>query len=124
MFCILSSSADKPTMRQLIVLKKSGGSEGHLRVVDWISSLPRSKCYDFAHLLLNNSIQVRSHRKQAACDDEFIRAVLEDWLSQPEGESADEVIPRTWAALAECVEDAGLDGALAKAIRDNCSIQG
>ena len=110
-------------MRQLIVLKKSDGSEGHLRVVDWISSLPRSKCDDFAHLLLNNSIQVGRHRKQAACDDEFVRAVLGDWLSQHDGgSSADEAIPCTWAALAECVEDAGLDGALAKAIRDNCSI--
>ena len=109
-------------MRQLIVLKKSDGLEGHLRVVDWITSLPHSKCYDFAHLLLNNSIQVRSHGKQTACDDEFVRAILEDWLSQPDGGSADEAIPRTWAGLANCVEDAGLDGALAKAIRDNCSI--
>ena len=111
-------------MRQLIVLKKSDGSEGHLRVVDWITSLPHSKCYDFAHLLLNNSIQVRRHQKQAACDDKFVRAVLEEWLCQHDGGSADEAIPRTWAALAECVEDAGLDGDLAKAIRDNCSIQG
>ena len=121
MFCIL---ADKPTMRQLIVLKKSDGSEGHLRVVDWITSLPRSKCDDFAYVLLNNMIRVRSHRKQATCDDEFIRAVLEDWLSQPDRGSADEALPCTWEALADCVEDAGLDRALAEAIRDNCSIKG
>ena len=55
--------------------------------------------------------------------DEFVRTVLRDWLSRDDSDQLnDTAVPRTWAALAECVTDAGLDGALAKTIRDTCTL--
>ena len=43
--------------------------------------------------------------------DEFVRTVLRDWLSRDDSDQLnDTAVPRTWAALAECVTDAGLDG--------------
>ena len=52
--------------------------------------------------------------------DKFIRAVLKDWLSRDDGDPAVPAVPRTWEDLAQCITDAGLDGTLAKAIRDTC----
>ena len=54
----------------------------------------------------------------------FVRAVLKDWLSRDDDDLTDSAVPRTWAALAECVTDAGLNGTLAKAIRDACTSPG
>ena len=107
-------------MRQLITIKKRDGSGGNLRVIDWITSSSTAQCDDFAHMLLKGRVVVRKHRKETRNDDEFVRAVLGDWLSRADGDPDDEAVPRTWGALAECVEEAGLEGALARAIRDEC----
>ena len=103
-------------MNQLISLKKTDGSGEYLRVIRWIASLSRSECVDFAHLLLVDPVKVRTHQKRSNYD-EFVRAVLEDWLSRGDGSLA---IPRTWEALADCMEAAGLPGDLVKAIRETC----
>ena len=94
--------ANKPTIIQLISL--IDGSGEYLRVIEWITSLSRSECVDFAHLLLVDPVKVRIHQKLSN-SDEFVRAVLEDWLSRGERSRA---VPRTWTALADCMEDAGL----------------
>ena len=52
--------------------------------------------------------------------DEFVRKVAKDWLSRNDDDPDDSAAPRTWADLAECVTDAGLPGALTKAINDAC----
>ena len=48
----------------------------------------------------------------------IVRAVLREWLNRADDDHNEPAAPRTWAALAECVQDADLPGALAKAIRD------
>ena len=113
----LRTIADKPTMNQLISLKKTDGSGEYLRVIEWITSLSRSECVDFAHLLLVDPVKVRIHQKKLSNSDEFVRAVLEDWLSRGERSRA---VPHTWKALADCMEDADLPGDLVKAIREAC----
>ena len=51
--------------------------------------------------------------------DGFVRKVLKDWLSRNnDDDHNDSAVPRTWAALADCITDAGLPGKLAKVIRD------
>ena len=105
-------------MDQLISIKMNDGSGRSLRVIDWISKHPRAQCGAFAHKLLKDPVVVDKLRKMNKEDDEFIPTVLSDWLSRHD--QADEAVPRTWGALAVCVEEAGLDGTLAKSIRDNC----
>ena len=101
-------------MNQLISLKKADGSGEYLRVIEWITSLSRSKCVDFAHKLLVDTVKVRTHQK-ISDSDEFVRAVLGDWCDGSRGS-----VPRTWTALADCMEDADLPGDLVKAIRETC----
>lgn len=102
-------------MNQLISLKLTNGSGKYLRIIRWIASLDRDQCLDFAYLLLNDPVKVDTHQKISSTDG-FVRAVLRDWLYSGDG------ITHTWAALAECMEEAGLPGVLVKAIRlETCS---
>ena len=113
--CHLYLADDKPTMGHLISIKKIDGS-GFLRIIDYIASLSNSQCMDFAHKLLDNPVKVTKHEKKSNTD-EFVRAVLQDWLCSGDD---NEPVPCTWAALADCMEDAGLPGELFKAIRKEC----
>ena len=116
LFSVLSyfHLADKPTMNQLISLKKSDGSGEYLRIIRWIAALSRYEYMDFAHLLLDDPVKVRRHQK-ISDSGEFVRAVLEDWCDGSRG-----AVPRSWTALADCMEDADLPGDLVKAIRETC----
>ena len=83
------------------------------------------KCVDFANMLLRDDVLVRRYQNDHKAEkDEFVRTVLRDWLSRDDDDSTDSAVPRSWAALAECITDAGLDGALTKAIRDMYSSGG
>ena len=119
---LLYTAADRPHFHELISLKKQDGSK--LEVTKWISSHEEWDCVDFAEMLLRNDVLVREYQNEHKRKYNFVRAVLRDWLSRDDDDSTDSAVPRTWAALAECVTDAGLDGALAKAIRDTCTIAG
>ena len=110
-------------MFELISLKKPDGS-GKLEVMKWITSHEQWKCVNFANMLLRDDRLVRRYQNEHKEKDEFVQIVLRDWLSRDDDDSTDSAVPRTWAALAECVTDAGLDGALAKAIRDMYSSGG
>ena len=112
----LFSTADRPTYKQLIHLKKADGSA--LKVIEWISASVKCKCSDFAHMLLNDDVLVSKYEEKSK--DEFIREVLKEWLSRNDDDPKDSAVLRTWSALAECVSDAGLDGTLTKAINDTC----
>ena len=103
----------RPTYDQLI---KVDGS--NLKVILWITSLEQWQCSDFAHKLLKDDVQVNKYEQECKKKDEFVRKVLKDWLSRNDDDHNDSAALRTWAALAECAADAGLPGALAKAIRD------
>ena len=78
------------------------------------------QCTDFAHMLLNDDVLVSKYEKEYKEKDLFVRGVLKDWLSRNDDDATDLAVPRTWSALAECITDAGLPGALTKAIIDAC----
>ena len=112
-------TADRPKSHELTTLRKDDGTK--LSVTDWITSHEQWRCVDFANMLLRDDVLVRRYQNDGMGKDEFVRTVLRDWLSRDDSDQLnDTAVPRTWAALAECVTDAGLDGALAKAIRDTC----
>ena len=108
-------------MFELISLKKPDSCAKQLKVIEWITSHEQWKCVDFASVLLRDDVIVKKLQNEHKEKDDFVRIVLRDWLSRDDGDSTDSAVPRTWSALAECVSDAGLDGALAKAIRDSYS---
>ena len=70
-------------------------------------------------MLLKDDVLVNKYERESK-KDEFVRKVLNDWLSRNDDDPNDTAVPRTWAALAECVTDAGLPGTLTKAINDAC----
>ena len=115
-------TADRPQFHELVSLKKEDGSK--LEVTKWISAHEEWDCVDFAEMLLRNDVLVKEYKNEYKRKYNFVRAVLRDWLSRDDDNYSDSAVPRTWAALAECVTDAGLDGALAKAIRDTCPSAG
>ena len=78
------------------------------------------QCTDFAHMLLKNDVLVDKYEKEFKEKDEFVRKVLKNWLSRNDNDTNDKAAPRTWAALAKCITDADLPGALTKAINDAC----
>ena len=116
---LFASTAGKPKIFELTTLKKPDGSK--LEVTKWITSHKQWECVDFANMLLRDDVLVKKYQDEHKEKDEFVRIVLRDWLLRDDDDSTDSAVLRTWAALAECVSDAGLDRALAKAIRDSCS---
>ena len=119
---ILYDTADRPKHHELILIKKADGNK--LEVTKWITSHEQWRCVDFANMLLRDDVLVRRYQTGGMGKDELVREVLRDWLSRNDDDSTDSAVPRTWAALAECVTDAGLDGTLTKAIRDTCPTAG
>lgn len=116
----MHAAAERPSYNQLLKLKKADGST--LQIVKTLSSFKLHQCEDFAYLLLHDDVQVRKLKSDYEENkDQFVRAVLKDWLSRDDSDSSDSAVPRTWEALAQCVTDAELDGTLAKAIREACT---
>ena len=76
------------------------------------------QCTDFAHKLLKDDDLVNKYEQEYKEKDVFVRKVLKDWLSRNDDDPYDSAAPCTWAALADCITDAGLSGKLSKAIRD------
>ena len=103
-------------MDQFICLEISDKFGQYLRIIEWITSLSHSRCIDFAHLLLVDPVKLSTHQK-ISNTDEFVRAVLEDWLSRGDDSRA---VSRTWAALVDCMERASLPGDLIKAVKETC----
>ena len=121
-YLLYADAADRPKHHELISIKKADGTK--LEVTKWITSHEQWRCVDFANMLLKDDVLVRRYENEHKEKDEFVRMVLKNWLSRNDDDSTDSAVPRTWAALAECVTDAGLDGALTKAISDTCSLAG
>ena len=74
-----------------------------------------------AHMLLKDDDLVRRYQKECKDKNEFVRRVLDDWLSRDDRDLNDSVVPRTWSSLAECISDADLPGDLATAINETCA---
>ena len=84
---VIPSAGVRPTINELISMKKRDGSSKKLRIIDENSSHDTSQCDDFAHKLLNDRLTVRRLQKKHKDDNEFVRAVFYSWLGnslQPE----------------------------------------
>ena len=116
---ILFITASRPTMNDLISMKRRDGSDENLEMVRWITAHDSSHCDDFAHKLLKDMLAMKELRKKHKDDDDkFIRAVLEKWLSRDDDDKKGS-LPCTWEALVQCAQEAGLDGEFVKLLRDN-----
>ena len=116
---ITFTTASRPTMNELVSMQKRDGSKGKLRIFEWIASHELTRCVDFAHKLLVDRLLVKQLRKKHRGEDEFVRAVLERWISRDDGDKDEESLECTWEALVGCCHDAGLDGDFVKLLRDN-----
>ena len=106
-------------MKDLISIKKKNES-GKLEIMVAIQSSSPIQCLAFAELLLNNTTAVdKLRKKNKGNDDMFVYELLKNWLSRNDDDPDDPAVPRTWEALAQCMQDAGLEGVLVKAVRDN-----
>ena len=72
-------------------------------------------------MLLKDDDLVRRYQKECKEKNEFVRRVLDDWLSRDDRDPNDSAVPRTWSSLAECISDADLPGGLATAINEACA---
>ena len=109
----------RPTMSELISVKTKDGK--YLRIIKQLTACEFSTCEDFAQMLLQNEISVKSIKaKNKKNQDDFVRAVFRNWLSRDDDNRDDPAFPRTWLALAFCLEDTDDEelGTLVKAIRD------
>ena len=98
-------------------------SDEKLRIIKQITAHDFTTCYDFGYVLLNDSLAMKKLRKDHKDDnDEFIRAVLEMWLSRDDDDKKGS-LPCTWGSLIQCAEDAELDGVFVKRLRDNVPLK-
>ena len=79
------------------------------------------QCTDLAHMLLKDDDLVNKYKQECKDKNEFVRRVLDDWLSRDNRDPNDSAVPRTWSSLAECISDADLPGDLATPINDACA---
>ena len=118
--CILVHYAvPRPTINDLINLKRKDGSRKKLRIIEWITAHKSAKCNDFAQMLLNDRVTVMKLCKRHNDDDEFVQAAFNKWLSRDDDDEEEDSIPCTWEALVKCVDDAGLNRDLLKELRNN-----
>ena len=116
MYAGVCSAGDRPILKELIYLNQPG-----LRIIKSITACDSDLCADLAYLLLNDDVTVKKLKMNYTDNGQFVRAVLREWLERDDDNHKDPAAPRTWAALVECIHDAGLPGVLAKAIRDACT---
>ena len=113
-------SVSRPAMTKLVSMKKRDGSKGKLRIIEWITAHKPAQCVDFAHQLLVDKLSVKKlHMKHENDKDEFVRAVLERWISRDDDDEDEESVECTWEALVSCCQEADLDGDFVKLLRDN-----
>lgn len=108
----------RPTQNELRGIKLKDGT--FLRVIKRLSACDFATCEDFAQMLLKDPTSVKYIRSRNRDVDSFVRAVFNNWLSRNDDDRLDPAYPRTWLALAYCLEytDEVELGELVKAIRD------
>ena len=104
-------------MSELISMKRKRGS-GKLEIITEITASSPIQCVVFAELLLRDKTVDKLRKKNVKDDDMFVYEILKNWLSRNDDDPYDPAVPRTWGALAQCMENAGLEGVLVKAVRD------
>ena len=100
-------------MPELIIVKYP-----KLEIITEIAASSSIKCMKFAQLLLRDTAVKRIEKETKGDDDAFVYKVFQDWVSRNDDDKDDPAVPRTWESLVECIEGAGLDGVLVKAVRD------
>ena len=113
--------APRPTMNELISMKKRNGTRGKLKNIEWITAHELTQCVDFAHKLLVDPLKVKKLCTNHKDDkEEFFQAVLREWVIRDDDDDDDEEsLPCTWEALVQCSRDASLDGEFIRLLRDN-----
>ena len=107
-------------MNELISMKKRDGARGKLKIIAWITAHELPQCDDFAHKLLIDPLAVKRLRTNHKDDrEEFVRAVLREWINRDDDDEDEESLPCTWEALIQCSRDASLDGEFVSLLRDN-----
>lgn len=102
------ATSDKPEFQDLIHLDMNDGRDS-LRIMAAITSHPEVKCADFAHVLLKDRVKVLGLKNKHSQDKEqFVRAVLEDWIATPD---------RSWQDLIKAMEQAAMDGEIVNKIK-------
>ena len=102
-------------MDDLMKTEKMGS--GKLGIISVMTASPFFQCVTFAELLLRDTATVMKLREEND-DDMFVHAVLSDWLSRDDDDPNDLAVPRTWEALAQSMEDAGLNKVLVQNVRN------
>ena len=108
----------RPTMRELISMKKRDGSDEKLRIIGWITSHKPEKCVDFAHLLLSEQPAKKLCTDHGNNKEEFVRAVLQKWIDRDDDDKSDKSLPCTWGALVKCSENAKFDESFISLLRN------
>ena len=107
-------------MPELISMKKRDGARGKLKIIKWITSHELPQCVDFAHKLLVDPLTVKKLCTNHKDDkEEFVRAVLQEWINRDDDDDDEESLPCTWETLVQCSRDASLDGEFIRLLRDN-----
>ena len=108
-------------MNELISMQKRDGSKGKpVKIIEWITAHELTQCVDFANKLVVDPLTVKKlTTKHKENKEEFVRAVLQNWLARNDDDEYEESLPCTWDALVKCCEDANLDGVFVKLLRDN-----
>ena len=117
---ISSTTVSRPTMNELISMKKRDGTRGKLEIIEWLTAHEFTQCVDFARKLLVNPLKVKKLRTDHKDDkEEFVRAVLQKWINKDDDDEDEESLPCTWEALVTCSRDANLDGEFVMLLRNN-----
>ena len=67
----------KPTMADLICMKRRDGTRGKFHIIKWITSHESTVCKDFAFKLLIDELTVRKLLMKYRDSEEFVRTGLE-----------------------------------------------
>ena len=109
----------RPTFPELISVRKSDGTQ--LRVLDHISVLRHAQLLNFGYKLLNDKLHVQRIARDHRDDDEMLlHEIFISWLARDDSNRKDPAFPRTWRALAYCLEETTEDlGVLVHDLREH-----
>ena len=108
----------RPTAAELAAVQKPDGN--YLRISDEIlANLRHVEVLNFGHLLLNDTTSMKRIIRDHRNDDEMIvYDVFKNWLARDDDNRKDPAYPRTWRALAYCLEATSVElGALVNDLR-------
>ena len=116
---IVTTTVSRPTMNDLISMKKRDGARGKLTIIEGLTAHERAKCEDFADKLLVDPMTVMKLRTDHENKGEFVRAVLRRWISRNDSDDDEESRPCTWEALITCSREANLNGKFVSLLQEN-----